>query len=86
MLMWVPNSDSRNEALAKCTKHTLLLKYQLSLTFCTWRCGGSLVGHQTNGAEVPDSNPASPHNDPDVLQDHCVTLCRHFWVEGETFP
>ena len=25
-----------------------------------WRCGGSLPAHQTSGAEVPDSNPASP--------------------------
>ena len=25
-----------------------------------WRCGGSLAAHQTSGAEVPGSNPASP--------------------------
>ena len=25
-----------------------------------WRCAGSLVAHQTSGAEVPGSNPASP--------------------------
>ena len=25
-----------------------------------WRCGGSLVAHQTSGAEVLDSNPTSP--------------------------
>ena len=40
-----------------CTKLKILYMWWLIGTGS--RCGGSLVAHQTSGAEVPGSNPAS---------------------------
>ena len=37
-----------------------------------WRCAGSLVAHQTSGAEVPGSNPASS---PMILRGSARSLC-----------
>ena len=37
------------------------------------RCGGSLVAHQTSGADSGFESGIS-HNDPDALQDHCVIM------------
>ena len=53
-----------------------------------WRCGGggSLVVHQTSGAEVPGLNPASPT----MILMRCriivIMYVEHLRVERETYP
>ena len=43
-------------------------------SFC--RCGGSLIAHQTSGAEVPGSNPASTHLVPQWSWCGAGSLCK----------